>query len=79
MSMLRDGKCVGTAGNHDAKQKAPSEKDTRCFTINLSEDDDLHFSFSPNIAANELAQESDIVFRKYLDAVESDDEVQPST
>ena len=76
MCMLRNGKCAGTAGSHDAKRKDPSEKDTRCFTVNLSEDDDMHFSSIPSIATDELAQESDIVFRKYLDAVKSDDKVQ---
>ncbi|KAJ8636181.1 hypothetical protein MRB53_010448 [Persea americana] len=42
----------------------------------ISEDDNMHFSSNPNIATDEDAQESDIVFRKYLDAVESDDEVE---
>ncbi|KAJ8636312.1 hypothetical protein MRB53_010579 [Persea americana] len=36
----------------------------------------MHFSSNPNIATDELAQESDIVFCKYLDTVESDDEVE---
>ncbi|KAJ8631323.1 hypothetical protein MRB53_024646 [Persea americana] len=36
----------------------------------------MHFSSNPNIATDELAQESDIVFRKYLDAAESGDEVE---
>ena len=76
MRMLRDRKCASTAGSHDAKRKDPLEKDTRCFTVNLSEDDNMHFSSNPNIATDEDAQESDIVFRKYLDAVESDDEVE---
>ena len=69
-------KSDGTAGSHDAKRKDLLEKDTRCFTVNLSEDDDMHFSSNPNIATDEDAQESDIVFRKYLDAVKSDDKVQ---
>ena len=76
MRMVRDVKSDGTAGNHDVNQKDPSGKDTRCFTVNLSEDDDMHFSSNLNIATDELAQESDILFCKYLDAVESDDEVQ---
>ncbi|RWR96562.1 hypothetical protein CKAN_02595500 [Cinnamomum micranthum f. kanehirae] len=74
--MLRDGECAGTAGCHDAKRKAPSEIDTRYFTVNLSEDDDMQFSSNLNTATDELAQESDIVFRKYLDAVESDADVE---
>ena len=72
MSLLRDEKCAGTAGSHDAKRKTPYVRDTRCFAVNLSEDDDMHFSSKPNIARDELAQESDIVFCK----VESDDEIE---
>ena len=76
MRSLRGKQTDYSASNHDVKCKVPPVERHENPTVNLCEDEDIHFSAEQNIASNELAKESYCVLVDRVDVVNMPDDRQ---
>ena len=76
MRSLRGKQIDYSASNHDVIRKVPPVEMHESPTINLCEDEDIHFSAEQNIASNELAKESYCVLVDRVDVVNMPDDRQ---
>ena len=65
MRSLRGKQIDYSASNHDVIRKVPPVEMHENPTINLCEDEDIHFSAEQNIASDELAKESHCILNPY--------------
>ena len=73
MRSLRGKQADYSTSNHDVKCKVPPVERHENPTVNLCEDEDIHFSAEQNIASNELAKESYCVLVDRVDVVNMHD------
>ncbi|XXG43363.1 hypothetical protein AAC387_Pa01g3415 [Persea americana] len=76
MRSLRGKQTDYSGSNHDVKCKVPPVESHENPTVNLCEDEDIHFSAEQNIARDELAKESYCVLVDRVDVVNMPDDRQ---
>ncbi|XXG71336.1 hypothetical protein AAC387_Pa07g0619 [Persea americana] len=76
MRSLRGKQTDYEVSNHDVIRKVPPVEMHENPTVNLCEDEDIHFSTEQNIASDELAKESHCVLVDRVDVVNIPDDRQ---
>lgn len=76
MRPLLHDKFTRLGNNLNVELELPHTSIPKYPTVNLCEDNDMHFSSKPNIDSNEVGPESDYVLGNGVNGVESDDEIQ---
>ena len=73
--MIVDHELVGTGCKHNAKRKVIDGGDATHSTVNLGEDNDVHFSSRPLICSDEVGQNSGRVLQDGGEVAETDEEI----
>ena len=73
--MIIDHELAGTESKHNAKHKVTHGGDATHPTVNLGEDNDVHFSSRPILCGDEVGQNSGGVLQDGGDAAEMDEEI----